>query len=56
MRPWKSASLSRPSPDNHLNLGNRKPVSRLNSEKKLSLADHPGRARQRLIKVWAASA
>jgi hypothetical protein len=56
MRPWKSANPRRLSPDNHLNLGNRKPVSRLNSGKKLNPADHPGRVRQKPIKVWAVSA
>jgi hypothetical protein len=62
MRRWKSDNrkprslVRRPSLDNHLNLGSPKPVRLPNSEKKLSPADHPGKARQRPTKVWAASA
>jgi hypothetical protein len=46
---------SRQYPDNRRNLGSLKLVNRRNSGKKLSRVDRLAKARQRLIKVWAAS-
>jgi hypothetical protein len=56
---WKWGSLSPPNRRNPVNLrslGNRNPVNLHNLAKKLSPVDHRVKARQRLIKVWAASA